>query len=678
MTFSTTNPLLTPSDLPFQLPPFAEIDESHFRPAFDAAMAEQLDQIAAIVDNPEPPTFTNTLVALERSRQTLRRVEVVFFTLTSAHTNPTLQAIQAEVAPKLAAHSDTIHMNSRLFHRIDAVHQQRDTFEPEDRRLVERYHLDFVRAGAALPPEQQERLRTINKELSSLSTRFEQHLLDDTNASAVVVDDPAQLSGLSEDAVSAAAAAARDRGKDGAYVLTLGLPTGQPALAALEDRDLRRRVHEASISRANHDDDHDNKATAARIAALRAERAALFGYESHASYTLEDSMAGSPAAVHDMLDKLVPAAVRNAEAEAAELQKLADDGDLQPWDWAFYADRIRRERYEVDAAALRPYFELESVLWDGVFYAASRLYGLSFTERADLEAYHPDARVFEVIDADGSSLGLFVGDYYARESKRGGAWMNSFVDQSHLFGTKPVVINNLNIAKPPAGAPTLLTFDEVNTAFHEFGHALHGLFSNVTYPRFSGTKTFRDFVEYPSQVNEMWAVWPEVLANYAKHHVTGEPIPQHVVDRLLASRTYGEGYATTEYLAAALLDLAWHELSAGTEVEDPLAFETEALRTAGVGLAAVPPRYRTTYFAHIFSGGYSAGYYSYIWSEVLDADSVEWFTENGGLTRANGDHFRRTLLALGGSADPLEAFRTFRGRDPEIAPLLARRGLDHA
>ncbi|TDC53995.1 M3 family peptidase [Jiangella ureilytica] len=671
------NPFFAVSDLPYQLPPFERIETAHYRPAFERGMTDQLAEVEAIATNAEPPTFENTVVALERSGQILQRVSAVFFNQASSDADEEIQEIQGEVSPKLAAHSDAIHLDKRLFARISAlVEDGAGDLDAESRRLLERYHLDFVRAGAGLTDEQQSRLRAINEELSALQTAFQNKLLADTNATAVVVDDAAELDGLAADAVTAAAETARERGLDGKYVITLGLPSGQPVLTSLTNRGLRERIHRASVSRGAHGDHNDTLQTAARIATLRAERAALFGHPDHATYVLEDRTAKTPAAVHDMLGKLTPAAVANAHAEAARLQEsIGDEFELQAWDWAHYSDRVRRATYSIDAAELRPYFELERVLRDGVFHAAGRLYGLSFTERPDLVAYHPDARVFEVFDEDGTGIGLFIGDFFTRDSKRGGAWMNSFVEQSALMGTKPVVVNNLNIVKPPAGEPALLTFDEVNTMFHEFGHALHGLFSSVTYPTFSGTSVYRDFVEFPSQVNEMWAVWPSVLENYAVHHSTGEPLSQDVVQRLLDSQIWGEGFATTEYLAATLLDLAWHEIAPGTVVEDPLAFEAAALSQAGVALESVPPRYRTSYFAHIFSGGYSAGYYSYIWSEVLDADTVEWFKENGGLERANGDHFRRELLSRGGSIDSMEAFRNFRGRDPQIEPLLVRRGL---
>ncbi|EHR61294.1 M3 family metallopeptidase [Saccharomonospora cyanea] len=678
------NPLLAASELPYELPPFDRISGEHFLPAFEAGMAEQISEVEAIANNPEPPTFDNTIVALERSGELLDRVSEVFFNLNASHTDDTLRAVHAEIAPKLATHSDAIHLNPALFARVERLYEDADSLglDSESAWLLRRYHLDFVRAGAALPEADQERLRELNTELSSLSTRFQDNLLADTNDLAVLVSDREELAGLSDATIAAAAEAATARGEDGKYLLTLSLPTAQPLLASLENRALRERLFRASVTRGNRGNEHDNKAVLTRIARLRAERAALLGYANHAEYVIEDQTAGTARAATELLHRLAPVAVSNARAEAAELveevARSGSDHPLEPWDWAFYAERVRKRRFDVDDAELRPYFELDRVLRDGVFHAATKLYGLTFTERDDLPTYHPDVRVFEVFDADGGPLGLFLGDYYARDSKRGGAWMNSYRVPSRLLDRKPVVVNNLNITKPPAGEPTLLTFDEVVTAFHEFGHALHELLSDTRYPTLAGTSVPRDFVEFPSQVNEMWVLWPEVLDNYARHHRTGEPLPQHLVERLRESRTYGEGFATTEYLAASLLDLAWHTLDADTTVDDVAAFQAQALEKAGVAVPEVPPRYASTYFAHIFCNGYSAGYYSYIWSEVLDADTVEWFRENGGLTRENGDHFRRELLARGGSKDPMESFRTFRGRDPEIEPLLKRRGLTGA
>ncbi|MFC6087437.1 M3 family metallopeptidase [Sphaerisporangium aureirubrum] len=664
----TENPFFAPSALPYDLPPFAEIREEHFVPAFERGMAEHLAEVEAIASASEPPTFDNTVAALERSGLLLTRVSTVFFNQASSNTNPTVQEIQQDVTPKLTQHADAIHLNHQLFARIRQISPE--GLDAEQRWLLDRYVTDFVRAGAELGAADQERLKALNEELSTLSTRFEQNLLAHTNASAIVVDDAAELDGLSEDSIKAAAETAKSRGLEGRYVIPLILPTGQPDLAELTNRELRERIHRASEARGI----PENSELIVRIATLRAERAALLGYPSHAAYVVADQTAPDTAAVTEMLGKLTSPAVANAHREAEELREQAGF-ELAPWDWSFYSEKVRQERYAIDGRQMRPYFELDRVLRDGVFHAAGLLYGITFTERPDLVGYHPDVRVFEVFNEDGSALGLFLGDFYARPSKRGGAWMNSLVKQSVLEGTRPVVVNNLNIVKPPAGEPTLMTFDEVNTMFHEFGHALHGLFSDVRFPRFSGTAVPRDFVEYPSQVNEMWAVWPAVLANYARHWETGEPMPQELVDRMLAAQKFNQGYKTVEYLAATLLDWAWHTLDTTTAPLDALEFERRALHDAGVDVPLVPPRYRSTYFAHIWSSGYSAGYYSYIWSEVLDADTVEWFNENGGLTRENGDTFRRELLSKGGSLDAMTAFRTFRGRDPRIEPLLDRRGL---
>lgn len=678
---SAANPLLTTSDRPYQLPNFEAIKPEHYAPAFEQGMAEHIAEIEAITDNPEPPTVENTIVALERAGRLLSRVEANFSNIASSDTNDQIDEIETDVSPRLTAHQDSIYLNAALWERIKALYETRDELEidAETRRLIERYHTDFVRAGADLAPDSQQRLREINEELASLSTAFKQRLLADTNDVALVVDDRSGLAGLSEDAIAAAAEAATSRGLDGKYLINLILPTGQPSLASLENRDVRERLLNASLTRGARGNDNDTSAIATTVVRLRAERARLLGYPDHATYVLADRTAESTERLDAMLTQLVPPAVANARTEAEALQAEVDtDGAghaLAPWDWAYYSERARKAKYDIDAADLRPYFELDRVLRDGIFYAAGRLYGLTFTERHDLTGYHPDVRVFEVFNEDGSPLGLFLGDYFTRPSKRGGAWMSTFVDQAHLLGTNPVVVNNLNIPKPPDGQPALLTFDEVNTAFHEFGHALHGLFSDVTYPRFSMSVSW-DFVEYPSQVNEMWATWPEVLANFAKHYGTGEPLPRELLDRLLASQQWGEGFKTTEYLGATLLDQAWHRLGPDAVIDDVTAFEEQALIDAGIHYPLVPPRYRTTYFAHIFAGAYGAGYYSYIWSEVLDADTVEWFKENGGLLRENGDWFREKLLSRGGSVAEMDAFREFRGRDPKIEPLLQRRGLE--
>ncbi len=674
---SPDNPLRSISALPYRLPPFGDITPEHLREALLVGMAEQRAEVAAIAASAEAPTFDNTIVALERSGALLTRAWNVFGNLTSSVSTPRLREIERELAPLEAAHDDAIRLDPALFARIDAVHAARDEagLDAESVRLVERYHLDFVLAGARLDEAGRARLTELNQELSTLSTTFGQNLQLATEAAAVRVDDAAELDGLDAEEIGAAAAAAADRGLDG-HLIALLLPSGQPVLAKLRNRDLRRRVHEASLSRASAGE-HDNRPVAERIARLRAERARLLGFDTHADVVLADSTARTTAAVDAMLGSMVPASVANAEAEAEILRRAAakDGVELAAWDWAFYSERVRAERYAVDTTALRPYFELDRVLIDGVFHAAELLYGFRFAPRPDLLGYHPDVRVWEVSDADGEEVGLYLGDFFAREGKRGGAWMSSFVRQSRLLDTRPVVVNNLNVSRGAAGQPELLTLDEVNTLFHEFGHALHGLSSAVTYPRFSGTAVPRDFVEFPSQVNEMWALWPQVLGHYARHVDTDEPLPASAVEAIDAARLWGEGFGTLEYLAATLLDQAWHRITPETEIEDPIAFERAALERAGVALELVPPRYRTTYFQHIFAGGYAAGYYSYIWSEVLDADTVEWFRENGGLRRANGDEFRAKLLSVGGSVDPLDAFRAVRGRDADPTPLLKRRGL---
>ncbi|SFL22048.1 M3 family metallopeptidase [Geodermatophilus ruber] len=675
---SPDNPLLEPSALPYGLPPFAAITLEHCREAMLAGMAEQRAEVAAVVGSAEPPTFENTVVALERSGRLLRRAGAVFHNLASSTSSARLREIERELAPLEAAHSDALRLDPALFARIQAVHATRHEagLDAEALRLVERYHLDFVLSGAGLDDAGRARLSELNQELSELSTTFGQNLQVATEAAAVQVTDAAELDGLSDEEVAAAARAAADRGVEG-YLLPLSLPTGQPALAKLRNRDLRRRVFEASVARAS-DGAYDNRPVALRIARLRAERARLLGFATHADLVLADQTAGSTEAVDAMLASMVGPSRDNARAEAAALSEAAArDGvaELAAWDWAFYSERVRAERYAIDTAALRPWFELDRVLVDGVFRAAELLYGYRFTPRPELAGYHPDVRVWEVTDADGHAVGLYLGDYFAREGKRGGAWMSSFVTQSRLLGTRPVVVNNLNITRAADGQPTLLTLDEVNTLFHEFGHTLHGLSSAVTYPRFAGTSVPRDFVEFPSQVNEMWALWPEVLAHYARHVDTDEPLPASVVEAIDAARLWGEGFSTLEYLAATLLDQAWHRITPETEIGDPVEFERAALVAAGVADDLVPPRYRTTYFQHVFAGGYAAGYYSYIWSEVLDADTVEWFRENGGLRRENGEVFRSRLLAVGGSVDPLEAFRAVRGRDADPTPLLRRRGL---
>jgi peptidyl-dipeptidase Dcp len=683
-TNAESNPFLVPSSLPYHFPPFDKIKNEHFTPAFAEGMRQQLAEIQVIADSPEPPTFDNTVVAMELSGQLLDRVEKVFSNLIGANTNDTLNAVERDIAPKLSAHTDTIMLNGKLFKRVQALYERRDSLglDLESKYLLERYHTDFVRAGAQLSDSDKEKLKALNAELAQLSTRFSQNVLKEADASAVVVDARAELAGLSDSQIAAAANAATARGLDGKFVIAMVNTSGQPSEGELTNRALRQRIHDASVIRGSRGGEFDSGDVVLKLVKLRAERAQLLGYPNHAAYQVEDETAHTVTAVNKLLAQLAVPAVANARKEAAAMQKVidAEKGGFQlaAQDWEFYTEKVRKERYDFDESQLRPYFELNSVMQNGVFYAANKLYGLTFKERKDLPVYDPDVRVFDVFDADGKPLALFLYDLYARSNKQGGAWMNEYVGQSTLLGNHPVVANHINITKPAAGEPTLLTVDEVTTMFHEFGHALHGMFSSVRYPRFSGTNVPRDFVEYPSQVNEMWAVWPEVLKNYAKHYKTGAPIPQALLDKVLATRKFNQGFMTTEYLAAALLDQRWHQLTPAQVPADVLVFEADALKQAGVDFAPVPPRYRSTYFSHAFSGGYSAGYYAYIWSEELVADSIDWFKENGGLLRKNGDWFRSTLLSRGGSVDAMELFRHFRGRDPILEPLLLRRGLDTA
>ena len=677
------NPLLTRSPLPYELPDYSRIRPEHYLPAFQAAFDEQLAEVRAITVVRSMPTFENTIEALERSGGMLDRVAHTFYTVSSADASPEIQEIDERLAPLMAAHDDAIRLDGALYWRVSQVHEQLDRLDltAEQRYLVQRRFREMTHAGAALDDAAKTRLTSLNQRLSTLSTTFEKNLLADTNELAVIFDDAAELDGLTKGELSATARAAAERGLEGRYLVSLPLFSGHPYLASLTVRESRRRIMQASLARASRGNQHDNRSVLTEIASLRAERAALLGYDSHAAYVTADETAGSPDAVERMLRELAAPAARNARREAAALQQIIDEKEPEPFpleahDWAFYTEKVRQARYDIGTAALRPYFEAERVLRDGVFFAATKLYGVTFTERTDLISYHPGARVFEVHDEDGSAVGLYVLDLYTRDSKRGGAWMNPIVSESALRGTLPVVANNLNVSQPGDGMPTLLTLDEVTTLFHEFGHALHGLFARVTYPHFSGTNVFRDFVEFPSQVNEMWILWDEVLSNYARHHETGEPLDAEIITRLRSSETFDQGHATSEYLAAAWLDQAWHRIGTDDEPGDVAAFERAALADVGLLNPVVPTRYSSAYFAHVFSGGYSAGYYSYIWSEVLDADAVEWFRENGGLTRENGDRFRLRLLGVGGSKDPLEAYRDFRGRDAEISPLLKRRGLD--
>jgi peptidyl-dipeptidase Dcp len=676
------NPLLVESDLQFGAPRFDLIKDEHFMPAFEQGMEEHKAEIEQIANNPEAPTFENTLVAMEKSGLALNRVSSIFFNLSSADSNDKRQEIRAELAPKLSAHYNELVLNPELFERVKAIHEQRDDLDldAESKRLVEETYIQFVRAGAELSEEEKTRIKEISEEMSTLTTQFSQNVLKEVNDSAVVFDSREALSGLSESEINKAADEAKERDLEGKFVITLQNTSQQPPLASMTNREAREKIMQVSLSRGIRDNEWDNREVFTRIAKLRAERAELMGYEHHAAFGLETQTAQTAEAVNERLASLAPRAVANARQEAADLQAMVEeaghDFELASWDWNFYTEKLRQARYEFDENQLKPYLELDNVLENGVFFAATKLYGITFKERPDLPVYHPDVRAWEVFDADGEPLAIFYGDFYARSSKRGGAWMNAYVSQSNLMGTQPVVANHQNIPKPSEGEPTLMSWDEVNTMFHEFGHALHGIFSDVKYPSFSGTSVPRDFVEYPSQVNEMWATWPEVLKNYAVHHETGEPMPAELLDKVLATQKFNQGYATTEYLAASLLDQAWHQLAPDEvpSADDFVAFEKQALESAGVAVDEVPPRYRTAYFSHIASG-YSAGYYAYIWSEVLDADSVKWFEENGGLKRENGDHFRKTLLSRGGAEEAMALFRNFRGAEPNIEPLLERRGL---
>ncbi len=676
-----SNPFAKPSTLPFNYPAWDKIRNEHFAPAFAEAMRQEALEIEAIANNKAAPTFENTIVAMERSGQLMNRVGAAFGTLKGSYTNDALQALDKELAPKLSAHNDAIRLNSKLYARIKTLYDKRSKLglDAEGQYLIERYHTDFVRAGAQLSDADKQKLKEMNGQLAGLSTQFAQNVLKEANASALVVDSRAELAGMSDKAIDAAALEAKKRGLDGKFVIPVVNTTQQAGLSVLTNRATREKLLAASLARGSRGGEFDNREVVLKIAKLRAQRAVLLGYPNHAAYNLADQTAKDTKAVNQLLAEFAKPAVNNARKEAAEIQQAIDQekGGFQAaaHDWAFYSDKVRAAKYAFDGNQLKPYFELNRVLVDGVFFAANKEFGISFKERKDLPAYNEDVRVFDVFDHDGKQLAIFTFDPYARANKRGGAWANAWVPQSKLMGTKPVIANNLNIAKPAAGEPTLLTYDEVRTTFHEFGHALHGMFSDVKYPRFSGSRVPRDYVEFPSQVNEMWMTWPEVLANYAKHYQTGAPMPKELLDKVQASQQFNEGFRTTEYLAAALLDQAWHQLSPNQIPTDVLAFEADALKKAGVDFALVPPRYRTTYFSHTFSGGYSAGYYGYLWAEKLDADTVNWFKENGGLTRKNGDHFRKTLLSRGGTIDAMQMYRNFSGRDAQVRPLLERRGL---
>jgi peptidyl-dipeptidase Dcp len=675
------NPFFEKSPLPYQAPPFDRIKDSDFQPAIEEGMTRELAEMQAIANNPEAPTFANTVEAMERSGDLLRRVQRVFGGMTQSNTNPALQKIQSAMAPKLAAHRDAIYLDPKLFARIKSLYDRRDTLglDAESKYVIERYYRNFVRSGAQLNEADKTALRAQNQEQSKLTTQFRDHVLADTNASAIVIDDKSLLDGLPDSDIAAAAERAKGRGLEGKWLLTLQNTTQQPPQTYLKNRDLRKRLYEASIARGNHGGDNDTKAIIARLAQLRAQRAKLLGSPNYAAYNLDDEMAKTPEHAFKLMTDMVPAASAKAHTEAARMQKLIDEQKggftLEPYDWQFYAEQVRKAEYDLDEGQVRPYFELDDVLQNGVFFAATKLYGITFKERHDIPVYQPDVRVFEVFEADGTPLALFYADFFSRPNKAGGAWTSSFVGQSKLLGTKPVVTNTENITKPAAGQPALLTFTEVTTMFHEFGHALHGMFSNVKYPSVSGSSVPRDFVEFPSQFNEHWAMEPAVFANYAKNYKTGAPMPKELIEKLKKGRTFNQGFATMEYLGAALVDMAWHSIPADAPLLDANVFEPESLKQYNVYMPQVPPRYHSTYFSHIWGGGYAAGYYAYLWSEVLDDDAFYWFKENGGMTRANGDRFRKMILSRGGTEDPAVMYRAFRGRDPKVEPLLEERGL---
>ncbi len=678
----TENPFFEPSTLPFEAPDFDRISEEHFRPAFETGMEVELEEIERIAGNPEEPTFENTIVELERTGEMLRRTRLVFSNLTSAHTNDKLQEIQSEMAPKFASHSDNILLNADLFARVETLYEDRENLDLDDAsmKLLEDTYRDFVRAGALLSDDEQSRMRQINERISSLTTEFQEKLLEMTRERAVIVDDEALLDGLSSDRIAAAAEAAADRGYEDSYLLSITNTTRVPILTSLNNRDIRQKVWKASAYRGiGEDGGIDTRPIVLELAELRAERAELLGYPNFATFAIEPQTAQTPEAVLEMLTDLIPAVIANTEQEAELIIEMmrADgiDDELQPWDWEYYAEKVRQDRYEIDEEEIRPYFELNRVLEDGVFYTMNRLYGITFEERFDLPVYHPDVRVFDVFDEDGSQLGLFYADYFTRDSKRGGAWMSSFIVQSHLLDQKPVITNNLNISRPAEGEPALISFNNVTTMFHEMGHAVHGLFSDVEYPSQAGTSVPRDFVEFPSTFEEDWAIHPEVLRNYARHYETGDQIPQELLDRVIAAREFNQGFDTYEYLGATMIDMEWHLLGENEIPDDVEAFENAALEKYNMDWHAVPPRYKSAYFAHIFSGGYSANYYAYIWSEILAADAFAFMREEGGLTRENGDRYREYILSRGGSLDAMELYRSYRGGDPDVSHLLRRRGL---
>ncbi len=679
---NTENPFMKVSTLPFQAPDFSKIKNTDFAPAIEEGIKQQLAEIEKIANNSEEPTFENTLVAIEKSGELLNRTLQVFGMLSSANTDEVLQNLQEEIAPKLAALQDAITLNDNLFERINSIYQKKDelNLDKESARLLQYYFDNFTRSGANLSAENKEKLKKLNEEEALLSAKFTNQLLAATKAGALVIDNEEALKGLSEGTIKQAAQNASDAGKEGKFLISLQNTTQQPLLQSLKNRETRQKLFEASVTRTEKGDENDTREVIKRIAEIRAEKAALLGFPNYAAWSLRDQMAKTPEAVREFLRKLVEPATANAKREARDLQAMIDKEnagfELQAYDWNFYAEKLRKERYDLDEEQIKPYFELFNVLENGVFYAASQLYGLSFNRRTDIPVCNPDMRVYEVTDQDGSELALFYCDFFQRDNKSGGAWMSNLVGQSKLLGTKPVVYNVCNFTKPAEGEPALISYDDVTTMFHEFGHALHGIFADQTYPSLSGTSVARDFVELPSQFNEHWALYPDVLQNYAKHYKTGESMPQELIDKIKKSATFNQGYALTELLAASNLDFEWHTLASGAPIGSVDNFEDEALKKNKLDIPQVPPRYHSSYFLHIWSNGYAAGYYAYQWAEMLDQDAFAWFEQNGGLTRENGQRFRDMILSKGNTEDYNEMYRNFAGREPDIRPMLKNRGID--
>jgi peptidyl-dipeptidase Dcp len=678
--FGPNNPFYAPSTLPFQAPPFDKIKNSDYQPAIEAGMAQQREEIKGIAENPAPATFENTIVAMEKSGRLFDRAMSVFNAVTSANLNPELQKVQQIEAPKLAAHADAIFLDPKLFERVKAVYQQRDSLklDSESLRLVEYYYKKFIHSGANLSPSDKTQLKKLNEEESTLTQSFVTKLLAATKDAAYTTTDKSALAGLTDAQIASATEAAKGRKTDG-FVIPLQNTTQQPDLAVLQQRSTRQKLFENSWNRAEQGGPNDTRDTVSRLAQLRSEKAKLLGFPNYGAWKLEDQMAKTPEAAIKFMDALVPGSTARARVEAGDIQNLIDAQKggfkLEPWDWEFYSEQVRKAKYDLDESEIKPYFELNNVLENGVFYAATQLYGITFKERKDIPVYQPDVRVFEVHDADGRTMALWYCDYFKRDNKNGGAWMDNLVGQSKLLGTFPVVVNVGNFAKPAPGQPALLNFRDVTTMFHEFGHALHGMFANTNYPTLSGTAVARDFVEFPSQFNEHWATYPAVFTHYAKHHKTGEPMPAELAAKIKKSTTFNQGYALTEIVAAAELDMQWHTLPPGTARQRSDDFETQALEKTHLSLSYVPSRYRSSYFAHIWGGGYSAGYYAYLWAEMLDHDAFQWFEDNGGLTRANGDRLRKMVLSRGNTEDLAKMYSEWRGGEPRIEPMMKYRGL---